>query len=79
MFVVARAGQTEFLLCNDRRWRSFLHWGSSLGCVKEFKCIGWALRAARHIGGEVFDYKYWLANHTKGDYNELEVCADTEC
>jgi len=80
MYVVCRAGNVGCLLCNDRRWRSLLHWGDSDGCVKEFKTMGWAWRAARRIGGEVYEYHYWKeCMNIYASIDQLVQLARKEC
>lgn len=40
-------------LCQDNRWRGFANFGTTPGCVKEYKSKGHAERKAKRIKGSV--------------------------
>jgi len=39
IFVIDHEGR---FFCNDNKWRSYSSFGTSRGCVKEYRKLGWA-------------------------------------
>lgn len=68
-WLVVHPEKSEYLMCNDGRWRSFVHFGSMSTSVKEYQSQGWAQRRARKLAGidgptHVSTVSCWQESHS---------------
>jgi hypothetical protein len=52
VFLIIRE-DNNYRLCQDNRWRGFAMFGTTPGCVKEYKSKGHAERKANRVKGTV--------------------------